>query len=134
MEMNGNQVRQKPGPNNSLGKVKFLFPNTYNIYMHDTPAQDLFKEDKRAFSHGCIRLAEPKKLAMYLLRNYPEWTEEKIDAAMNSGKEKYVTLKEPVPVFIAYFTAWVDRYGKLNIRQDIYDRDDRLTNMLLERK
>ena len=134
MEKFGNSVRQKPGPNNSLGEVKFLFPNSYSIYMHDTPSKNLFNEDKRAFSHGCIRLAEPKKLAMYLLRNYPEWTEEKIDAAMSAGKEKYVTLKETVPVFIAYFTAWVDENGKLNLRQDVYDRDSRLEEMLIAKK
>ena len=102
--------------------------------MHDTPSKNLFDEDKRAFSHGCIRLSDPKKLAMYLLRNYPEWTEEKIEAAMNAGKEKYVTLKEGMLVFIAYFTAWVDRYGKINIRHDIYNRDGRLADMMLGKK
>jgi murein L,D-transpeptidase YcbB/YkuD len=126
-------VRQKPGPDNSLGKVKFLFPNSFYIYLHDTPAKNLFAEDRRAFSHGCIRLAEPKKLAMYLLRNYPEWTEEKIDEAMNAGKEKYVTLRETIPVFITYFTAWVDRNGKLNTRQDVYNRDKRIARMILEK-
>jgi murein L,D-transpeptidase YcbB/YkuD len=134
MERIGNSVREKPGPNNSLGQVKFLFPNSYSIYMHDTPAKSLFNEDKRAFSHGCIRLSEPKKLAMYLLRNYPEWTEEKIDAAMNAGKEQYVTLKETVPVVIAYFTAWVDTQGKLNLRQDVYNRDNQLAKMLIAKK
>jgi len=134
MEWNGKSVRQKPGPNNSLGQVKFLFPNSYSIYMHDTPSKNLFNEDERAFSHGCIRLSEPKKFAMYLLRNYPEWTEEKIDAAMNAGKEQWVTLKETVPVFIAYFTAWVDQQGKLNLRQDVYNRDKRLAEMLIEKK
>jgi murein L,D-transpeptidase YcbB/YkuD len=133
MEWYGNTVRQKPGPNNSLGKVKFLFPNSFNIYLHDTPAKNLFAEDRRAFSHGCIRLAEPKKLAMYLLRNYPGWTEEKIDEAMNAGKEKYVTLRETIPLFITYFTAWVDRNGKLNTRQDVYNRDKRIARMILEK-
>jgi len=102
--------------------------------MHDTPSKNLFNEDERAFSHGCIRLSEPKKFAMYLLRNYPEWTEEKIEAAMNAGKEQWVTLKETVPVFIAYFTAWVDQQGKLNLRQDVYNRDKRLAGMLIEKK
>lgn len=131
MERVGNGVRQKPGPKNSLGRVKFLFPNSYNIYLHDTPAKSLFNKDSRAFSHGCIRLAEPKKLAMYLLRNDPAWTSKKIDAAMNANTEKWVTLDKPVPVFIAYFTAWVGRNGALNLRKDIYNRDTRLATMMI---
>jgi len=133
MEWNGGNVRQKPGPNNSLGLVKFLFPNSHSIYLHDSPAKSLFSETNRAFSHGCIRLAEPKKLAVYLLRNDTSWTNSKIDAAMNAGKEKYVTLKQPLPVFIVYFTAWVSsETGKLNFRKDIYQRDNRLLEMLLQ--
>ena len=126
-------VRQKPGPNNSLGKVKFLFPNSYNIYLHDTPARSLFGETKRAFSHGCIRLSEPRKLAEFLLRGDSSWTESKIIAAMNSGKEKYVTLKEPVKVFIGYFTAWVDSKGVLNFRDDIYGHDARIAEKMFEK-
>jgi murein L,D-transpeptidase YcbB/YkuD len=117
-----------------LGLVKFLFPNSYDIYLHDTPSKSLFGENNRAFSHGCIRLAEPQKLAEYLLRHDSAWTKEKIVAAMNSGKEKYVTLKETVPVFIAYFTSWVDGEGKLNFRNDVYGRDQRLADMLLAKK
>ena len=132
MEWNGGSIRQKPGPNNSLGLVKFLFPNSHNIYLHDTPAKSLFNEDKRAFSHGCIRLAEPKRLAEYLLRNDSAWDEKKITAAMNSRKEQYVTLKKPMPVFIAYFTSWVDRQGNLNFRNDVYKRDGRLVDMILD--
>jgi murein L,D-transpeptidase YcbB/YkuD len=132
MEWVGKSVRQKPGPSNSLGLVKFLFPNSYNIYLHDSPAKSLFNEDKRAFSHGCIRVSKPRDLAKWLLRNYPEWTDEKIDKAMSAGKEQYFTLKETVPVFIAYFTAWVDREGKLNFREDIYKRDSRLARMIIE--
>ncbi|MEJ1236483.1 L,D-transpeptidase family protein [Chryseolinea sp. T2] len=131
MEKFGNSVRQKPGPSNSLGRVKFLFPNSYNIYLHDTPSKSLFSKDNRAFSHGCIRLAEPKKLAMYLLRDSKAWTSAKIDAAMSSNSEKWVTLDKPVPVFIAYFTAWVGRDGALNIRKDVYKRDSRLAEMMI---
>jgi L,D-transpeptidase YcbB len=134
MEWNGKVLRQKPGPQNPLGRVKFLFPNSYNIYLHDSPAKILFNKDSRAFIHGCIRLAEPKKMALYLLRNNPQWTEEKIDAAMNSGKEQWVTLKDPVPVYIAYLTAWVGRDGKLNLRNDIYHRDQQLASMLFNDK
>ena len=132
MEWNGNGVRQKPGPSNALGLVKFLFPNSFNIYLHDSPAKNLFGAQTRAFSHGCIRLAEPKKLAVYLLKDDPQWTEKKIDAAMHAGKEKYVTLKNPVPVFIGYLTAWVDQQGRLNLRKDIYKRDQALAEMLLQ--
>jgi murein L,D-transpeptidase YcbB/YkuD len=130
MEWNGGAIRQKPGPRNSLGLVKFLFPNSYNIYLHDTPSKSLFDESKRAFSHGCIRLSEPKRLAEFLLRNDPAWNEKSITKAMNAGKEKYVTLKQPVPVFIGYFTAWVDRDGKLNFRDDIYGHDKEMAEHL----
>ncbi len=126
MEWNGGAVRQKPGPRNSLGLVKFLFPNSYNIYLHDSPAKSLFNEEKRAFSHGCIRVGEPKKLAQFLLRNDATWDSIKITRAMNAGKEQYVNIKETVPVFIGYFTAWVDRNGKLNFRDDVYGHDKKM--------
>jgi len=132
MEWNGGRVRQKPGPRNSLGLVKFLFPNSNNIYLHDTPSKSLFAEDKRAFSHGCIRVAKPKDLAMRLLRNYPEWTSEKIDAAMHAGTERTVALKPTIPVYIGYFTAFLDTDGQLNFRSDVYNRDGSLLNMLMQ--
>lgn len=119
-------IRQLPGPDNSLGRVKFLFPNSFDIYFHDTNAKDLFTKDKRAYSHGCIRLAEPEKMAQYLLRDQKEWTPEKMEEAMNSDKETRVRLKNPVPVFISYYTAWVDEQGRLNFRDDIYNHDDEL--------
>jgi len=132
MEWNGNTVRQKPGPKNSLGLVKFLFPNSYNIYLHDTPSKNLFGESSRAFSHGCIRLSEPKKLAEFLLRKDSTWTEQKITDAMHLGKEKYVRLrgKSEIPVFIGYFTAWVDQNGQLNFRKDIYGHDKKMSERL----
>ncbi len=133
MEWNGNQIRQKPGGSNSLGLVKFLFPNSYNIYLHDSPSKPLFKEEKRAFSHGCIRVSEPRKLALYLLRNDSSWTEQKVDAAMSAGKEKYVTLAETIPVNIVYFTAWVDVKGRLNFRDDVYKRDARLMETIFQK-
>lgn len=125
------EIRQKPGPWNSLGLVKFLFPNSYNIYLHDTPGKSLFNESSRAFSHGCIRISEPFKLAQFLLRDNPAWDDDKIIAAMNAGQEKFVPLKEKVPVFIAYFTAFVDRQGRINFRKDIYERDERLADMMV---
>lgn len=123
-------VRQLPGPENSLGLVKFMFPNSYDIYLHDTPSKSLFGESSRAFSHGCIRVGEPARLASFLLRDTVLWSDRKISAAMNAGREKYVTLKDKVPVFIAYFTAFVDRSNRLNFRNDIYKLDDRLGNLL----
>lgn len=126
MENVGNGIRQKPGPGNSLGKVKFIFPNSFNMYFHDTPAKSLFTQDKRAFSHGCIRLSDPQKMAEWLLRNDPEWDTEKIVFAMNQTKEKLVKIKQPVPVFIIYYTAWVDNEGQLNFRDDVYKHDNEL--------
>lgn len=119
-------IRQKPGPGNALGQVKFLFPNEYSIYFHDTPAKDKFKRDQRAFSHGCIRLSEPAKLANYLLREDSTWTPQKVKDAMTGKTEVTVRLKNPRPVTIGYFTAWVDRFGQLNFRRDVYGHDAKL--------
>ncbi|BAV10146.1 L,D-transpeptidase catalytic domain [Filimonas lacunae] len=135
MEITGKEgglpvVRQKPGPKNSLGLVKFLFPNNYNIYLHDTPNRDLFDRTNRSFSHGCIRIAEPAKMAGYLLADQKEWTTEKIDSAMHGSKEKWVTVSNPVSVFICYLTAWVDGEGKLNFRKDIYGHDAKMADKL----
>ena len=130
-EVNGlPEVRQLPGEKNSLGKVKFLFPNSFNIYFHDTPAKALFSKDVRAYSHGCIRLGEPEKLAAYLLENDKSWDDAKISAAMNKGEEKFVKLAEPVPVFITYYTSWVDDAGKLQFREDIYGHDADVTKKM----
>jgi len=123
-------IRQRPGRGNALGKVKFLFPNSFNIYFHDTPSKSLFEKDKRAFSHGCIRLKEPAKMARYVLSNQPEWTDSRIEAAMNSGIEKFVKVKDPIPVVITYYTAWVDESGKLHFREDIYGHDQRLAKKM----
>jgi len=125
-------IRQKPGNTNSLGRVKFLFPNSYNIYLHDTPAKSLFAEEKRAFSHGCIRLSQPKKLAQYLLADRAEWTDEKMDRAMNSKTEIWVNMKQPVPVFITYFTSWVDKDGLLNFREDLYGHDQAMARQMFK--
>ena len=128
MEITGNEgglpsIRQLPGGDNSLGKVKFLFPNSFDIYFHDTPAKSLFEKDKRAYSHGCIRLSDPAQMANYLLKEQSEWTPEKINEAMNAGEEKYVKLKKPVPVLITYYTSWVDENGLLHFADDIYGHD-----------
>jgi len=125
-------IRQKPGPNNALGRVKFLFPNRYSIYLHDTPAKTLFKRTKRTFSHGCIRVEKPLELAAFLLQESPQWDRQKISTAMQSTREKWVNLDKPVPVYITYFTSWVDKNGKLNFREDIYGHDDRLAKRLFQ--
>ncbi len=135
MEITGNEgglpvIRQKPGGKNALGKVKFLFPNSFNIYFHDTPAKSLFEKDKRAYSHGCIRLKEPVKLAEYVLRNQPEWTPEKIEEAMSKDDQRFVRVKDPIPVIITYYTAWVDDNGLLNFRDDIYGHDSKLAGKM----
>jgi len=126
------EIRQKPGPLNALGKVKFIFPNSYNIFLHDTPSKSLFNEPIRAFSHGCIRVSEPFKLAQFLLRNQPEWDDAAILAAMDLGKEKHVSLTDKVSVFIVYFTSFVDSEGKINFRKDIYGRDERMAEMIID--
>ncbi|MES3018257.1 MAG: L,D-transpeptidase family protein [Bacteroidota bacterium] len=128
MEITGKEdglpkIRQRPGPDNALGAVKFLFPNKYNIYFHDTPAKTLFDKQKRAFSHGCIRLSQPYELAQYLLKDQQEWTDTEILRAMGSGSEKWVKLDKKIPVSIIYYTAWVDKSGVLNFRDDIYGHD-----------
>lgn len=135
MEVTGNEdglpvIRQLPGEKNSLGRVKFLFPNSFNIYFHDTPAKALFNKDKRAYSHGCIRLSDPVKMAEYLLKDNSQWPPEKIMEAMNSGNEQFVKIKDPVPVFITYYTAWVDENGQLNFRDDIYNRDEEIAKKM----
>jgi murein L,D-transpeptidase YcbB/YkuD len=115
-------IRQRPGNENPLGLVKFIFPNNHNVYLHDTPADHLFSKVRRDFSHGCIRVEEPFKMTKYLLRDKPEWTDSKIKEAMNAGEELYVNVR-PLPVYILYFTTWVSNDGKLQFRDDIYGRD-----------
>ena len=117
--------RQRPGQGNALGHVKFLFPNEYDVYLHDTPADQLFARPGRAFSHGCVRVEEPEALAKYILGGYPEWDDESIFEAMHAGVEKHVKLREPIPVHIVYFTAWVDKNGGLHFQPDIYGYDAR---------
>lgn len=120
----GGGVRQRPGPNNALGKVKFLFPNRFNVYLHDTPSRSLFSRAVRTFSHGCIRVEKPLDLAEYLLKDDPAWTREKIEKAMGkSGRESWVKVPNPLPVHLVYWTAWVDAAGVTQFRKDVYGRD-----------
>jgi murein L,D-transpeptidase YcbB/YkuD len=132
MEWEGENIRQKPGPDNSLGLVKFLFPNTNNIYLHDSPAKALFNAENRALSHGCIRVQKSQELANLILKDVSDWTPEKIQEAMNGGKEKWYQLPDKIPVYIGYFTTWVDDEGQINFYKDIYERDNPLAALLLE--
>ena len=116
--------RQAPGPKNALGLVKFQFPNSFDVYMHDTPQDALFNKERRALSHGCIRLENPVALAEYVLRDNPEWTTDKIAAAMNAGQEHAVPLKKHLPVHIGYFTAWVNSDGSVTYTDDPYGLDE----------
>jgi murein L,D-transpeptidase YcbB/YkuD len=124
VDEDGGHYRQRPGAGNSLGQVKFVFPNHFNVYLHDTPAQALFDRIERDFSHGCVRLDEPDALARYVLRDQPEWTEDKIKEAMQSGTEHSVSLKQPLPIYLVYFTAWEEN-GALQRVPDVYGLDRR---------
>src|SRR5262245_6868824 len=124
------RFRQRPGASNSLGLVKFMFPNQFNVYLHDTPADSLFARATRSLSHGCVRLEEPAKLAQYVLADQPDWTPERIDEAMHSGQERTVKLTRPLPVYLGYWTARISDDGLLQFRRDIYGVDARQTAIL----
>jgi murein L,D-transpeptidase YcbB/YkuD len=119
-------VRQPPGDDNALGRIKFLFPNSHDIYMHDTPTKKLFAESVRAFSHGCIRVEDPRKFAEYVLG----WDRERIDGMIATGENKNIRLDKHIPVYLNYFTAWPDESGKITFYADIYQRDARLDKAL----
>jgi murein L,D-transpeptidase YcbB/YkuD len=124
-------VRQRPGPANSLGLIKFIFPNEHNVYLHSTPAQSLFSQSRRDFSHGCIRLEDPAELAAWLLRDQPKWTLDAVKAAMQSGPDnQQVNLSQPVPVVIIYLTAVVEENGEIYFFNDIYGHDQTLNAVL----
>jgi murein L,D-transpeptidase YcbB/YkuD len=119
-------LRQNPGDNNALGRVKFMFPNKFSVYLHDTPGRYLFSENERGFSSGCIRIEKPIDLADYLLNDQEKWSREKIKEEMKKDKEKTVYLKNPIKIYLQYNTAWVDSFGRLNFREDIYNRDQKI--------
>lgn len=124
------RVVEAPGNANSLGRVKFMFPNNLAIYLHDTPAGHLFQRSERNFSHGCIRVEKPVELASYLLEGSGNWPTEKIAEAMQQEEPEQVNLEKKLPVHLVYWTAWVDENGKLNFREDIYDHDQKQKNAL----
>jgi len=124
-------IRQKPGPNNALGLVKFMFPNEYYVYLHSTPSQQLFAQSRRDFSHGCIRVERPTELAAWVLKDNPEWNLERIRSAMQVGKDDFqVNLTKPIPVLILYGTAVVDEQGRVHFFHDLYGHDAALEKVL----
>ena len=128
----GYRLRQDPGPQNFLGRAKFMFPNPYNVYLHDTPARDLFRKHVRNFSSGCIRLEDSRSLALWLLSGDSAWPDGRIDRAMRADSEETAFLTRPVPVHLLYWTAFVSDDGIVHFRPDIYERDGRLADALAE--
>ena len=126
-------IRQMPGPDNALGLLKFDFPNAHDVYMHGTPATQLFSRSRRDFSHGCIRVEDPVALATWLLRDQPGWTAAHVRAATLEGKTLRVDLERPVPVLIVYGTALVMENGEVHFFRDIYGQDALLEKALLTR-
>lgn len=124
-------IRQIPGPTNALGLLKFHFPNPYDVYMHGTPAMELFSRSRRDFSHGCIRVEDPIALAAWLLRDKPEWTADHIRAATLAEKTFRVDLEHPIPVLIVYGTAVVMENGEVDFFRDIYHQDTALEQALI---
>ncbi len=117
------RFRQEPGVDNSLGIVKFEFQNSQDVYLHDTPAKELFNQDDRALSHGCVRLENPLALVDFLLNSDRDWNEERLQTILAADKTKYVKIDQPTPIIITYITAWVDENGAVNFRNDIYGKD-----------
>lgn len=129
--ISGYHLRQEPGPNNALGQVKFVFPNQYSVYLHDTPAKELFSQSRRSFSHGCIRVGSPLELASFALRvAQPDFDQEELVTILHKNQRRIFRLKEKLPVHITYQTVWVDKNGDIHFSNDIYDRDARLLAVL----
>ncbi|HVA35226.1 MAG TPA: L,D-transpeptidase family protein, partial [Stellaceae bacterium] len=127
----GQQLTQRPGPKNALGKIKFELPNRFDVYLHDTPAKALLTRTRRALSHGCVRLQHPRELAQRVMADDPAWTMAAIDAAIATGKTQRLSLPHPIPVSIVYWTAYVDDDGTVEFRNDVYGRDQRLDEALV---
>jgi L,D-transpeptidase YcbB len=128
----GGRIRQRPGPQNALGRIKFVFPSRFDVYLHDTPARTLFSRTVRTFSHGCIRIEKPLELAVWVLRDDPRWNEASILAGIAAGRERSVPLpqKDPVRVHVAYWTAWVGDDETLRLGPDVYRRDAEVARLL----
>lgn len=126
------RVIQRPGPNNAMGQVKFMFPNRHNVYIHDTPQRDLFDNPQRNDSAGCVRVEDPRALAVWALAEMTDWDEEAVEAAFDSSRTRQIWLDDPLPVHILYFTAVADEDGAVRFAHDIYDRDAALIAALDE--
>ena len=124
------RLRQDTGDKNALGRIKFMFPNKYNVYIHDTPAKSLFEKDLRVYSHGCIRVQDPLTLAEVILKE-EGWSRGRIDQQIASGERRIVKLKRTIPVYITYITAFANKDGNVHFRRDIYGRDGELAEQLL---
>jgi murein L,D-transpeptidase YcbB/YkuD len=124
------RLRQLPGPKNALGHIKFDLPNRFSVYLHDTPARELFAKDRRALSHGCIRLEKPLDLALALLKADPAWSPEAVQKAIDEGVTKRILLATPMPVFLLYWTASVNADGSVNFWDDLYGWDQELLHRL----
>jgi murein L,D-transpeptidase YcbB/YkuD len=124
------RLRQRPGAGNALGVVKLVFPNPYNVFLHDTPGRGLFASARRDFSHGCIRVERPALLTEFVMGHEPGWDSSAINAALGGRRTQHVDLTETVTVFVQYFTASVDEAGKVQFRRDIYGRDAALAAAL----
>jgi len=127
------KFQKQPGPYNDLGRIKFMFPNKYAIYLHDTPTRKLFRQSARGFSSGCIRVEKPIELAQYLLQDNSQWTRAQILKTIDNGETKSVRVRHQIPVHLLYWTAWVDSQGTLHFRDDIYGRDAPLDRALKEK-
>ena len=127
------RVRQRPGSNNALGQIKFLFPNQYAVYLHDTPADQLFSQDLRTFSHGCIRLEDPMRFAEFVTESASGWDRARVEQAIASNERVEFQLDDQFPVYITYFTAWAGPEGDVSFARDVYDRDDRIASALQTR-
>ncbi|MDO8526971.1 MAG: L,D-transpeptidase family protein [Deltaproteobacteria bacterium] len=123
LNLNPFKFQQKPGPKNALGRIKFIMPNTFDIYLHDTPSREFFKQPQRGLSHGCIRVEKPVDLALHLLKDLPQWNRAKIHKAIDDGKEIMISLPEGFPMYLTYTTAWIDKDHQLHFREDIYKKD-----------
>jgi murein L,D-transpeptidase YcbB/YkuD len=124
------RLRQVPGANNALGRIKFMLPNRFNVYLHDTPNRELFSRSSRTFSSGCIRLDQPLRLAVWVMQGDPDWDRSSLKEAIASGKERVVKLPQSIPVDLVYLTAWGDVDGNAQFREDIYRRDARVAEAL----
>jgi murein L,D-transpeptidase YcbB/YkuD len=122
-------LRQEPGPKNALGRIKFIFSNPYAVYLHGTPDRHLFDRVVRALSSGCIRVKDPVRLAAFLLNDGTQQKEEEVLANIHLGTNQKVTLPVAVPIYLVYWTAWVDQDGRMNFRHDVYGRDARLNKL-----